>query len=188
MASEKQIAANRRNGLKSTGPRTARGKEISSQNALTHGLTAIQVVLEGEDVDAFEALRQDLKKEFQPSGASESQLVEQLAGLLWRLRRVPVFEAAMLTWIAHCQAKTHDKGLVTIGRVLISADRRSLPVDVAGLRRTLAKDKRLLGRTLEVVLGQRDMLNKIGRYESQLRGQVGKILAELTRKKSRSSR
>jgi hypothetical protein len=40
MTSLKQIEANRRNALKSTGPRTKDGKQQSSQNAVRHGLTA----------------------------------------------------------------------------------------------------------------------------------------------------
>jgi hypothetical protein len=39
MASERQIAANRRNAKKSTGPRTLAGKQRSSRNALKHGLS-----------------------------------------------------------------------------------------------------------------------------------------------------
>ena len=39
MATEKQIAANRRNALKSTGPRTQEGKARSRGNALRHGLS-----------------------------------------------------------------------------------------------------------------------------------------------------
>src|SRR5262245_52515446 len=38
MASEKQIAANRRNARKSTGPRSRAGKGRASQNAYRHGL------------------------------------------------------------------------------------------------------------------------------------------------------
>jgi hypothetical protein len=40
LASEKQIAANRANAKKSTGPKTAAGKLKSSQNAYFHGLTS----------------------------------------------------------------------------------------------------------------------------------------------------
>ena len=38
MASERQIAANRRNALSSTGPRSTAGKKRASRNALCHGL------------------------------------------------------------------------------------------------------------------------------------------------------
>src|SRR5262245_43217760 len=39
MASERQIAANRRNACKSTGPRSRAGKQRVSSNAYRHGLT-----------------------------------------------------------------------------------------------------------------------------------------------------
>jgi len=39
MASEKQIAANRANAKRSTGPKTAAGKLRSSRNAFRHGLS-----------------------------------------------------------------------------------------------------------------------------------------------------
>jgi hypothetical protein len=39
MASERQIAANRRNARKSTGPRSGAGKNRASRNAYRHGLT-----------------------------------------------------------------------------------------------------------------------------------------------------
>ena len=39
MASKRQIAANRRNGLRSSGPRSSAGKRHSSANALRHGLS-----------------------------------------------------------------------------------------------------------------------------------------------------
>jgi len=38
MASERQIAANRRNAKKSTGPRSKAGREASRRNARRHGL------------------------------------------------------------------------------------------------------------------------------------------------------
>lgn len=44
MASEKQIAANRKNATKSTGPRTQKGKARSKMNALRHGLAASHLI------------------------------------------------------------------------------------------------------------------------------------------------
>ena len=44
MTTEKQIAANRENAKKSTGPRTLDGKRKSRRNAVRHGLTAETVI------------------------------------------------------------------------------------------------------------------------------------------------
>jgi hypothetical protein len=42
MASERQIAANRRNAQKSSGPRSVAGKTRASRNAYRHGLAAVR--------------------------------------------------------------------------------------------------------------------------------------------------
>ena len=68
--SEKQLKANRANAKKSTGPKSRRGKEISSQNAVKHGVYAKAVVIDSpsykEDQGAYEALVESLHKEFEP--------------------------------------------------------------------------------------------------------------------------
>ncbi len=54
MTSDKQIRANRRNALKSTGPKTPEGKTAVRMNARMHGLRSQEVLLPGEDEAAFE--------------------------------------------------------------------------------------------------------------------------------------
>lgn len=51
MTTKKQIAANRRNALKSTGPKTEAGRRIVSRNAITHGLTGAQALVLPEEED-----------------------------------------------------------------------------------------------------------------------------------------
>jgi hypothetical protein len=88
MASEKQTAANRRNAKKSTGPKSASGKAASSQNALKHGVLSEHVVADGEDEEKFLALLEQLVRDCEPVTAMESCLVERVAILLWRERRL----------------------------------------------------------------------------------------------------
>ena len=89
MASPKQIEANKANAKLSTGPKSKDGKERSRMNSRKHGLTAKMLVIAGENEDDFDQLRADLTDEHDPQSALEAELVERLAGILWRLRRVP---------------------------------------------------------------------------------------------------
>ena len=88
---ENKRKANKHNSRKSTGPRSARGKRISSFNATTSGLFAKQSVIphcDGEDAEVLlAALLSDLRLDFQPEGVMENWLLEQMADCMWRLRR-----------------------------------------------------------------------------------------------------
>lgn len=92
MTSPKQIAANRRNARKSTGPKTAKGKARASGNAMKHGILAEDTVIEGEDRRVFEDLLGQLGKSLKPVGAMEEMLVSRIADCAWRLRRLRQFE------------------------------------------------------------------------------------------------
>jgi hypothetical protein len=94
MASAAQIAANRANAEKSTGPRTEEGKARSARNALKHGLLAERLLLDGEDPEAWEALRADYFARLQPHGEAEARLVDRIAQLAFRRERGSVAEAA----------------------------------------------------------------------------------------------
>ena len=74
----------------STGPRTPAGKERSSQNARTHGLsslTSIFVMLPGEDPNEWVQLVDDLNYEFQPASRTERILVNDMAQSHWLTQR-----------------------------------------------------------------------------------------------------
>jgi hypothetical protein len=79
MASEKQIAANRRNAQRSTGPKTPEGKAASRLNALKHGLVAEDAVVTLEDEETFNELRNSILDHLQPVGPLETALVHQIA-------------------------------------------------------------------------------------------------------------
>lgn len=93
MTTEKQLLANRNNALRSTGPKTASGKSISSINSLTHGLRAQQIVIEGEIQEEFDDFRDLLIDHLSPDGPLEMLLVDRIAASSWRLRRTGHIEA-----------------------------------------------------------------------------------------------
>jgi hypothetical protein len=88
-----QLAANRKNAKKSTGPKTLAGKKASALNATKHALRSVSPVLPGvEQVEAWEAHRDATTASLAPSGYLEEALAERVASLLWRLGRVTRFE------------------------------------------------------------------------------------------------
>ncbi len=86
--SEKQLAANRANAKKSTGPRTPEGKARSSQNARRHGVTAQTLIMTEEDRKAYHAFFVEMMADLAPVGAMETFLAQSVAQEAWRLDHV----------------------------------------------------------------------------------------------------
>ena len=101
MTSFRQIQANRRNALKSTGPTSEEGKQQSRRNAIRHGLTAETVIGALEDAEDYKAFEAAIIADYDAESAVERELVLRLASLLWRLRRATTME----TGLFHIQAE-----------------------------------------------------------------------------------
>src|SRR6266516_609127 len=95
MTSLKQFEANRRNSLKSTGPRTEAGKQASRCNAVRHGLTAETVISALEDAEDYKAFEAAITADYDAQSAVERELVLRLASILWRLRRATTIETGL---------------------------------------------------------------------------------------------
>ena len=85
--SDKKLQANRRNALKSTGPRTTQGKSRSSRNAITHGLFARNLLLPDESSQELHELKMSILKRLNPRDMLELQLVDQIVADCWMGRR-----------------------------------------------------------------------------------------------------
>jgi hypothetical protein len=92
------IAAHRANAKKSTGPRSAAGKQTSRRNALTHGLTALKVGLPipKEEAIAYQALEQAVLRQYPPLDPIGEWAVRQLIEAFWRSRRIDQAEATLI--------------------------------------------------------------------------------------------
>ena len=95
MTSYRQIEANRRNALKSTGPKSEQGKQASRCNALRHGLTAETVIGSLEDAEDYKAFEAAIAADYDAQSAVERELVLRLASVLWRLRRATTMETGL---------------------------------------------------------------------------------------------
>ena len=171
MATEKQIAANQRNALMSTGPRSLSGKRRSAANALRHGLTATQTMLPGEDEVEFAGMKGAMFRSLNPEGALENQLVERAASLIWRMRRVQAFEVALFQWTAHHQSQCFDDPSDGDFAALQNEPFEEAPYP--NLR-----DGLTVGRMIEALLSA-DLTSRLSRYETSMQRQLSSTLRDL---------
>jgi hypothetical protein len=74
------------------GPRTPEGKQKSKRNAQKYGIFSQDVLLEGESRADFNSMLSKLRDDLKPEGKVEEILVDKLAVILWRHRRVIISE------------------------------------------------------------------------------------------------
>src|SRR5690242_4993389 len=96
MISPFRLQANRRNALRSTGPKTDEGKQQSRANAFRHGLTAETIVASLEDAEDYKAFEAVIISDYCAETAVARELVLRLASILWRLRRATAIETDFL--------------------------------------------------------------------------------------------
>jgi hypothetical protein len=114
----------------------------------------------------FEQLRQDLLKSLNPQDVLEFQLADRAASLLWRLRRVPLFELA-----------------------LFELGARGDPFDdlIDRFEEADESETGKLGQVVKTLLNA-DLISKLGRYEISLHKQLYQTLERIiSLKKARPS-
>ena len=111
-SSLKRILAPRANGARSQGPSTPQGKQISSQNAVRHGLLARWIVMERESLQSFDALLTQHLDSLQPADGVEFGMVEEMVASYWRMRRAWAIETRMLEDAANAQGESDPVGAI----------------------------------------------------------------------------
>ena len=93
--SDAQLAANREDAQKSTGPKTPEGKAQVHRNALKTGHTGRTVCLPMDDAVLYQDLMAKYSRFYRPVGPEE-ELVQSIVDIRWRLDRIPGLLMALL--------------------------------------------------------------------------------------------
>jgi len=190
------MAANRANALRSTGPKTAKGKAAIRLNALRHGLLARDVVLPEEDADAFEELRNQVRASLSPIGPIEEFLIDQIVNAMWRLRRLAQAEALLFHSRMHAvkadrissEMRSYEKAALPGLLVTVITDETAHTEASEALRCATYerdRDEVLLGRAIAADAKEGDAFAKLSRYERSLERSLLRALEELRKLQDR---
>jgi hypothetical protein len=193
MSSLKQIEANRRNALKSTGPSTPEGKARSRCNAMRHGLTAEAVIDVLEDAEDYQAFEAAVIADYDAESAVERELVLRLASVLWRLRRATGIETALFESVTAEPSKgerDHPRLNLVGGADLPKHNQLSpeaaRPSEAAATEHLLAAKKDTGDCFLRLAALPTFPLDRLSRYEYMLWRQARQIVFTLDSMRRRS--
>jgi hypothetical protein len=152
-SSQARVDANRQNAQSSTGPRTEAGKQKSSLNSVRHGLTGQTIILPADQVEAYQQFTEGFLKELAPVGVHEAALVHSIMSSRWRMHQISAMESAIyaLGFREH-GAKFADE----------------TPEMAAAMARAITYQH------------QRQDIERLRRYESQMNRQANKDMQLLT--------
>jgi hypothetical protein len=202
MTSFRQLEANRRNALRSTGPATTEGKQRSRQNATRHGLCAETVVQLAENAEDYRGFEAAIIADYDARTAVERELVLRLASLLWRLRRATSIETDLLRIQAEIlrdrrenrrlqdhSKQLHSRRLRVLGRADQSVkdwdDNRPTDDEPCDTPPTPSPPRDLTHGFQRLASFDNGLFERLGRYETALWRQVAQILFVLQSAKLR---
>jgi hypothetical protein len=181
MASARQIAANRKNALKSTGPRTRVGKQRASRNAHRHGLST--QTDDGENCEAVESLVRRLVP-----GSTDQDLLDWAAvaaGAHLELARIRQVKCDIVGRMARFGAL--DKAALFRNRAAAMRHLKSLfnkplsklkPVDPSSIPSEAEREAEAVQRLLPE-------LRKLNRYEARAHASWDRALCEVSLRMSK---
>jgi hypothetical protein len=173
MPTESQILANRLNAQKSTGPRTAEGKAVASQNSVRHGLLAESDVISSENQADFDLYRQQLLDELNPVSPMESMLAERIVTLSWRLKRAGRFQNQAIDTLNADQTSDPFKKLTQ--SLIFKTLNQPQPAPSA------SDDHLALGRLAVKDFSDERVLEHLLMYERRIENSLLKMLLEFQR-------
>ena len=154
MTTNKQLKANRKNALSSTGPKSPDGKDKVSLNPIKHGLLSQKVRPPDEDEGTLAAFAGGMRECLQPEGELENFLADRIISHAWKLRRLIHVETQLFE-----SNKPSESDLI--------------------LMRMDGVEQGALGMAFIRECNQGESFNKLSRYETTIEGSLFRTLHEL---------
>ena len=169
MASERQIAANRRNARKSTGPRSGAGKERASRNAYRHGLRS-SITSTAEYAKQLDKLVREIAGDTEdPILLERARAIAQAELDLARVRRVKVALIERASAFGELDPPQAFSSVTPIIRLLNAIDRGRVPPEPVDSSATMPS--REPDRSAEAIRRVLPELRKLDGYERRAAAQ-----------------
>ncbi len=174
MATQAQITANRQNAQKSTGPRTAVGKEAVSYNAFKHGLFVDKSIVSDETQEEYDRRRDALLAHIQPVGEMECIVAERFVNLAWRLKRAERMQNQSIDYLG--MDELIDFRIESFRKLYRKANGLSPDDDSA-----ITDDHLLLARIATRDWSDARVLDKMMMYERRIESSMYRTMNELNK-------
>ena len=172
--SSRKIAANRENSGRSTGPKTARGKQRVSRNAVRHGFFSKFLLIQHpdgkENQTEYNDFYAEVRKHYEPVGFLEELWTEKIAAWSWRLRR-----------LIRCESGQIAKALVEHSHNI----HRSREGNFTDPESQSSSSPEMDSLTDHLFLPEKEELDKLLRYEAMITRQLNHAISELERLQAR---
>jgi hypothetical protein len=185
MATKRQIAANRRNAGKSTGPSSPAGKKRAGRNAYRHGLT-VSLLSNAAVTKQIEKLARKL------AGKTNSEIIleqardaAQAAIDLARVRRVKVALIERVSALGSMETPQLFNSVHEANRFLISIERGGMPAMPERVDHLATLPSQDPERTAEAMRRALPELAKLDRYESRAAARLDRVIREIIRNRIR---
>ena len=173
-SSTRKVEANRRNALKSTGPKTAAGKRAVAKNALKDGFFSKFLLIQHRDgkesQDEYDGFYAGVCKHYQPVGWLEELWVEKITVWSWRLRR-----------LIRCESGQIARALAGHSYEL----QQSKADDLAEPESAPLSNPEMDALTDNLFVPEKEELDKLLRYEAMVNRQLNHAMGELERVQTR---
>lgn len=186
LLSERQLRANQANALKSTGPRTEEGKQVSRLNGLRHGLTGQVSIMTDDNRREHDDFCNPIIARLNPDGPLELQLANLIAHDHFRINRIHAIEDGVFALghakpanqidsgaeqadVALSEATTfmRDSKQIMLMTTYESRISRTIARNMAELRRLQAERKAQLDKDLEEASSSTNSLKAKGNHSTQ---------------------